>query len=1347
MRLSALLIFSMVFSACDHGTSDGGRNSDPSGSIEMGPDQSATDGALDDGHVESDAVFDAGRFRDLGARDADVRSDSAGPISVETCADACLRYSACGRTDLYVDEGTCLAACERSAQSRSLDNWFECVATENCNLLQICRLPAPTPLSCAQTCGAVDECGGIQGFDCLSICGGLEESADFNGCGELLFGGACNTAGFKSCLGDTVFPGCETRCERGVECNVLRADGCFYDCIDQLTADDPLRAHRGNQTNLCISISNDDCRRIDQCVNPTQVQTARFNERDFCVAWNQCLAQVIPCEFALDEFVGDGPIDEDPIANCIYTEIRNNGCGDGEDVLFQCLEGPMQQRGPGCNELCEARDICGVLPEGEGRLDCVRDCNSVRVNGSADDAARLANLFPCGLASSCEELNQCLFENSPESACADHCMRLEACGPVAVDCIEQCDARFNRDRAIAYRACVRDAEGCDAIAECARPVELDCERVCERGSACEPDLGQCVADCDDGLYADFSSTLEVIACSVSAAVCSGGGHSWAGCRLDSSPGRDCARHCLALNQCGDSGPGALTDCLLACGDGWVGADAIRLAASRSCLSSLPQNAMCQELADCVPADLNADCENWCGELDQCDRAPAQCAASCPVDPLAQIRTFEQLDCFEDALDCNGLEQCIGDLQPVIGEITEERICQIWRGCGYGPEFGECEDNINGMPPQLRPCVAEQLSRCPAQAFEAFQVCAPGFDEPGNLEPAEGASAAIECRRYCFGLGQCGQLQEEQTIRSCTADCIETLAGGSDEAQQRLQGLLTCRLSLSCDALGGCLRVNSPEGACEDYCDGLAGCDLASDDCLAACDAGFYRARYRASRLCVIEAANECGIMADCIPNTPLPCQYACERLETCGVGDPNCVASCDDEHFEDARSRAAYFACQAAAPSCSGTEGVLACSRDANPGSECFRYCYAKGNCAPEDGAELGACLIACGEGYTGDERLRFEASVDCLAQADLEDCGGARDCLNDVVAPPCEPWCTALESCELANGCGAICSVDQLSKIRAIEQYECVVADGAACGDVQACLETGLPEAPGPINEADFCQQLAVCEPDGRLPCDLLLDVGRDQPGFLDCVASNLNPCPADLFRVLDRCGDGIQRVPEADSSGVCRRLCDAEANCGLELDLNTRSCIDRCISALRVSVDGAQGQLLACRDAISCTALSECEQAVLGNGCDAPCNQYLNCGGDGFVDLDACRTQCNANRRQPNARPTYTLQVSNCLTALLGDDAMEQAACAEQGLQCFEPGFVAGVLTCREICPQLVDCGIGGAIGGLEQCINGCEESDVQEPEVNAALRACITERLAAGECNFDAFEECFRAAQGLP
>ena len=394
MRLYAILILSFVLFACDSGGSGADQEMDMNGSIDAGPDTDRTDGSVTDATIDSDGTTDGGGADARGVGDAAVSRDGSSPLSVETCADACARYDVCGRTDLFTDAGRCLLACERSEQTRSLDNWFQCVAIEDCNLLQLCRLPEPTALTCEQTCTAVDACGGIQGFDCQAVCAGLDDSSAFTECGELLFGGACNTAGFRDCLGETVFPGCQGRCERGVECNVLRAEGCFYDCIGQLTADDPLRAHRGHQANLCISLSNDDCRRVDECVNPARQEAARFNEREFCAAWNQCLAQFIPCELALDEFVGDGPIDEDPIANCIYTEIRGNGCGNGDEVLFQCLDGPMQPRGPGCNALCESRDICGVLPEGQGRLDCVRECNAVRANGPSDQATRLANLFP-----------------------------------------------------------------------------------------------------------------------------------------------------------------------------------------------------------------------------------------------------------------------------------------------------------------------------------------------------------------------------------------------------------------------------------------------------------------------------------------------------------------------------------------------------------------------------------------------------------------------------------------------------------------------------------------------------------------------------------------------------------------------------------------------------------------------------------------------------------------------------------------------------------------------------------------------------------------------------------------
>lgn len=433
------------------------------------------------------------------------------------------------------------------------------------------------------------------------------------------------------------------------------------------------------------------------------------------------------------------------------------------------------------------------------------------------------------------------------------------------------------------------------------------------------------------------------------------------------------------------------------------------------------------------------------------------------------------------------------------------------------------------------------------------------------------------------------------------------------------------------------------------------------------------------------------------------------------------------------------FACLASSARCRGASGTRLnqCQGDPSAGRECYDYCTAATGCNPASGELLGQCLIACGEGFTGAERLVFEESIQCFEREQPQACEARAACIPEATEASCEPWCTALATCELNDGCENTCDGDDLSGLRTVQQGVCLDEAGEVCDDVNACLLTSLPEAPEPVAIDVLCRDYAACGLDEIIPCEFLADFAEAEgPGFLNCVAENLNPCPRDPFFAFEAClGGGA--APRPDFEPVCRQLCDTQAQCDELADGNARECTAQCLDAVEAGEDLGV-QLLECRDALSCNALRECRQAVFGDACDGPCNQYLECGGQAFEDLAACREECNRQRLQPLAGANYTDRVQACLTAL-EDDAEQPELCAEQGESCFTPGFVVGVATCEELCPQLLECGGGVIVGDLQECIDGCRGADVEDPERNLELRACLTETLAAGICDEDVFFRC--------
>ena len=149
---------------------------------------------------------------------------------------------------------------------------------------------------------------------------------------------------------------------------------------------------------------------------------------------------------------------------------------------------------------------------------------------------------------------------------------------------------------------------------------------------------------------------------------------------------------------------------------------------------------------------------------------------------------------------------------------------------------------------------------------------------------------------------------------------------------------------------------------------------------------------------------------------------------------------------------------------------------DPSAGRECYDYCTAATGCDPASGELLGQCLIACGEGFTGAERLVFEESIQCFEREQPQACEARRPAFREATEARCEPWCTALATCELNEGCENTCDGDDLSGLRTVQQSACLDAAGEVCDDVNACLLTSLPEAPEPVAIDVLCRDYTAC-------------------------------------------------------------------------------------------------------------------------------------------------------------------------------------------------------------------------------------------------------------------------------
>lgn len=1308
------VLAALTLLACDDGSSDE-RDATPrpdaaaDGMVDTdrGP---ADDGGPDDRGVDPDArPDDVGVDPDMRRRDADPP-----PTPVEDCEDACDRYAACERLDIFGDYDNCIDTCGRASRQGPPANWFDCLEQEtNCGLLQLCRVPEPPPLTCAEVCAGLDGCGVELPFpDCEAECEAQNavdpDEAPFSRCGEAVTG-VCDVDGWWQCAGAEVYNTCQRRCDSSIACNLVRPDGCLQACIGERFADDPLARRRGEQRTQCVNIAGNDCPRIDACLNPQAAPVVPGRDV-FCGVFDGCFFEFgIPCEeaYAIDQ-------EQPGFVSCVWDQIRN-GCPFDPFIVFDtCFQGggPV---GPGCLELCEARDLCGDLPAGQNRQGCLTECNDALVFGSEDARQRQQALFPCGIAQDCEALAECLGDNSPVAACEAHCATLAGCGLGAADCVATCNADFFRARAIGYRDCVSTAgDDCGAVAACSPGEPIGCVELCGRFEGCGERDPNCLSRCDDESYSDPAAATARLACALGAPLCDGSGDGVFACREGAAnAGAACVGWCRAQTGCDADDVSGLVDCLVSCGEGLRGVEGERFAAAKGCLERADVNGACGPLAACIPAAGALDCAGWCGPLDACGEAPADCGGVCADDALARFRQAQQGECLDAAGGrCAAVEACIAGPEVAPGPIDPAAFCGQYRACGL-EDFLPCDFIIDGglgLGDDIVACFAASLNPCPNDPIEVFNRC---------LEGGVGRSPNLgACRELCEVRARCADL--DGAIRDCTAACVVEVEQRPDELEA---ALLPCGAALTCGEYAACFAANDPANACTGFCAGLAACGLAADDCEARCGADFFRDRQVAWRQCVVEAGDACGAVAACDPGVAWGCGAQCDRLRACGLAGANCEADCDDAHFADAAQAAWALACVTSAPLCQqGGQSVDACLRDPMvAGAECLAFCRFETGCDAAEGEALAACIAACGEGFVGDDGIRFAAARSCLGELHpFGACAELAGCVPAAAVVDCEGWCPPLEACDAAPAdCAGVCPGDELARLRAAVEPVCFAEAGAACDAVLACVEPAEDVLP-PVDVDALCRAYDRCgfEELFGIPC---FEVVRefDEAG-LRCLQENLGACPPDPFVLFDICFEGGE--PGSTALAPCARLCEAQGRCGA-IDGTIRECTAACAVSVERAPAGLQAALLPCRLAGSCDELAAC---VVDNGpagrCAPVCDVAVGCGA--FPDEAACQRVCGDVLLAPFVPRDYLADVGACL------DGLDGAACRAEGAACFE----IAVGDCGAACAAIFGCGAGE--GDPQECVAQCE----QDPSAGAIIE-CILATLRPDEmvCDFEALDRC--------
>ena len=1087
---------------------------------------------------------------------------------VDSCQDACDRYASCDAlAETFGDEQSCLARCERLTRGdRRPDAWWSCLGLEGCNLLHLCRVPDPEPLTCDEVCGRADACG-VAVPDCGSACD--EAGEPFQHCGEALVGD-CREAEFMGCLADDVYPQCGASCASAVACNVVLEEGCLLECVGALADADPLFSLRARQQNSCIARAQADCLAVDLCVNPPEPGMGGVNAAQFCQEYDRCNLdqQLGPCQQAIDRF-GLGPA----FFACAVAQTRNGCPRDVGQLLQMCQNGGPDPRLGECTRVCEGQGVCGLLDADDplSRQACSQACIGGQ-NADPDDVERASSALECVNVDRCPALVDCLDESGPAGECAAHCARLADCALGGEGCEAACDAGWPRDRQAAYRACVAGAEACEDVTACevapGAPCEAFCAHAVECGVAAAP---RCEASCDDLHFADPVREILYDACVLSAPLCradNANDHGAASCRDRPDFGLACLGYCRFVSpECG--GERDLGACLRDCGRGFVGDDGLSIRVARDCLQDQAADAECGALDVCIPDDLDADCPGYCEGARACAIERADCEQVCAGDPLARLRVLQQAACLEDAGEaCDDVRAClipVVDVPDVVRPVDEAALCAAWNRCGYDEFFGPCPQVLPGFVPteEGRRCVFDLIAGACPRDVEAILQCRAGG-------VPQGSPIAAECAALCEARAFCGDEAAEDQA-ACRRACEARLDPNERDAAARLAPRLACAGAWSCPDLDDCLDNSAPEAVCARHCGQLAECGAVAnaDACAADCDDGFGRLRHFAWRDCVGRAAR-CPDVAACELAQGVPCDEACLARAECGDAAPTCADDCDDRHFAEPLDTALEVACILGADGCEGDDSVAACLVDPGAGARtCLGYCRGVTEC--EDGAEgsLIDCLNGCVGGFRDRNGLRFAASAGCLsAVLPNAECRVVLACIEPEVVVDCEAHCETLDDCRVpAEGCAAACAAGEVD----LDRGGCV-ADarraGGGCAAVAACVEYEPPPA-----GADC---IAACGL--QVGCDRGLDPYLCR---LDCTP----PSPAlgvqlgcagllDCGRAFDDCFD----LP-ADLDEDCVGACDGAAVCA-GVFATDAACAARCTGQLATGLplDGWADEIGAC-------------------------------------------------------------------------------------------------------------------------------------------------------------------------
>ena len=350
----------------------------------------------------------------------------------------------------------------------------------------------------------------------------------------------------------------------------------------------------------------------------------------------------------------------------------------------------------------------------------------------------------------------------------------------------------------------------------------------------------------------------------------------------------------------------------------------------------------------------------------------------------------------------------------------------------------------------------------------------------------------------------------------------------------------------------------PPVDCQTVCAKLFECGLVDDR--ETCTNDCFNEFPRSLRTCIVEEVCD-RIEPDCYSdqNKFARCEQACDRMDLCGLMDPElCLVQCAD--FEEAEiSCLLATGCSNIEPDCFGIDADQLCEP----------YCDKMMLCDLLAPTDLLDCLSECID--------RPAQQTECVLDAECEMI--PHWCFTGTTEPKCVDFCSKLAECDPVGP----------------EDYDDCVLDCAE--EMPSLVECVLFTD---CDQIDFCYDSPFAVPDCHAYCDHLIECGLYDPLELtDCWQDCEIESPEVVWCTLQSLCDRIESDCLSNPLEVeCRQVCDRLAQCGVS-DIEP-SCDAACMDEFS-------------QDTVDCILQGSCDRIVtecLESQCSQACAGLYECG-----------------------------------------------------------------------------------------------------------------------------------------